>query len=344
MRTLLIYILLVTTATAQVPRTVDAVRIISGAILAEGFDQPELDSRIWHRPDWLVRHNPYIGVAPEHGQLHLSGISRPAGAVHQYVGIISGNYRETDVVLAASLRVRSAFDHEGRIQHFIHLCTGDWPDFFSEVVFGKIRSGPPVWAAANVRRIWNYEGHDDYLQPVVPASGKEHSDWHEVVIDHDGETGETRNYVTIDGRLRQLGPTVRIPFNHTHVELKVDVNVAETRIRMDVDNVRVYVRPARHPVDIVVSSPIVRDVSVPPIEGLRVRLTETSSGRLLGGAATDAGGQARILLPSDVIYPVDARITVSDGRAAVLDSRIPSSGVAGLYPGDVWMVRFPEGQ
>lgn len=27
----------------------------------------------------------YIGVAPEHGQLHLSGISRPAGGVHQYV-------------------------------------------------------------------------------------------------------------------------------------------------------------------------------------------------------------------------------------------------------------------
>ncbi len=150
--------------------------------------------------------------------------------------------------------------------------------------------------------------------------------------------------MTIDGRLCQLGPTVRIPFNHTHVELKVDVNVAETRIRMDVDNVRLYVRPARHPVDIVVSSPIVRDVSAPPIEGLRVRLTATSSGRVLGDAATDAGGQAHILLPSDVIYPVDARITVSDARATVLDSRIPSSGVAGLYPGDVWMVRFPERQ
>ena len=112
----------------------------------------------------------------------------------------------------------------------------------------------------------------------------------------------------------------------------------------NVDNVRLYVRPARHPVDIVVSGPIVRDVSAPPIEGLRVRLTDTSSGRVLGDAATDAGGQAHILLPSDVIYPVDARITVSDTRTTVLDSRIPSSGVAGLYPGDVWMVRFPERQ
>jgi hypothetical protein len=336
----LIYILLVMSAAAQTP-TADAVPIISGAILEEGFDQPELDSKVWHRPDWLARHNPYIAVAPEHGQLHLSGISRPVGTAHQYVGIISSNFRETDVVLAANMRVRSAFDREGRIQHFIHLCTGDWPDFFSEVFFGRIRNGPPVWAAGNVRRIWQYDGHEDYLQPVVPASGKEQSDWHEVVIDHDGETGETRNYVSINGRLQQVGPTVRIPFNHTHVELKVDVNVSETRIRMDVDNVRLYVRPARHPVNIVVSSPIVRDVSVPPVEGLRVRLAVTSSGRVLGEGTTDAAGQARIVLPSDVIYPVDARIVVSDAREALLESRIPSTGVAGLYPGDVWMVRFP---
>jgi hypothetical protein len=326
---------------AQAPRAVDAVPIITGAILAEGFDQPELDSRVWHRPDWLVRHNPYIGVAPEHGQLHLSGISRPSGAAHQYVGILSSNYRETDVVLAANMRVASAFDREGRIQHFVHLCTGDWPDFFSEVVFGRIRDGPPVWAAGNVHRVFQYDGHDEYLQPIVAASGKEHSDWHQVVIDHDGDTGETTNYVTIDGQLRQVGPTVRIPFNHTHVELKVDVNIPDARIRMDVDNVRLYVRPARHPVDIIVSSPIVRGTSVPPIEGLRVRLTLASSGRLLGEAATNVDGEARILLPPDLIYPVDARITVSDGRTTVLESRIPSSGVAGLYPGDVWMVRFP---
>lgn len=172
MRTALSYILLVTSATAQQPRTVEAVPVISGALLAEGFEQPDLDSKVWHRPDWLVRHNPYISVAIEHGQLHISGISRPSGMVHQYVGVISGNYRETDVVLAANLRVRSAFDREGRIQHFIHLCTGDWPDFFSEVVFGKIRTGPPVWAAGNVHRIWHYDGHDEYLQPVVPASGR----------------------------------------------------------------------------------------------------------------------------------------------------------------------------
>src|SRR5215831_17361421 len=116
----LTYILLAIPSVAQAPRPVDAIRIISGAVLAEDFEQPELDRKIWHRPEWLARHNPYIAVAPEHGQLHLRGISRPAGTAHQYVGIISSNYRETDVVLAANMRVRSVFDREGRIQHFVH--------------------------------------------------------------------------------------------------------------------------------------------------------------------------------------------------------------------------------
>src|SRR2546427_765224 len=53
MRTALIYILLVTPATAHAPPTVDAVSIISGAILAQGFDQPDLDSRIWNRASSL---------------------------------------------------------------------------------------------------------------------------------------------------------------------------------------------------------------------------------------------------------------------------------------------------
>ena len=90
-------------------RSVDAVPVISGAVLADRFDQQEVDRRIWHRPDWLEQHNPYIAVEPEHGWLHLSGVSRASGEQFQYVGLISSKFRETDVVLAARMRVRSAF-------------------------------------------------------------------------------------------------------------------------------------------------------------------------------------------------------------------------------------------
>ena len=323
-------------------RTVDAIPIISGAVLVDGFDQQEVDRRIWHRPDWLEQHNPYIAVEPEHGWLHLSGISRASGKQFQYVGVISSNFRETDVVLVARTRVRSAFDKDGRIQHFVHLCSGDWPDFFTEVVFGKIRSGPPVWSVGYVNRVFVYQGHMEYLRPVLPATGREASEWHEVVIDHDGVTGETRNYLVIDGSRRLVGPVVRIPFHHTHVELKVDVNAADALVAMDVDDIRLYLRPERHPAIIVVDSPIVDGHSELPIDGLRVRLVASPSGRALGEAITDESGQARILLVPDLTYPIEAQIEVSDLHGPLLKAKIPSAGVTGLYPGDAWAIRFPR--
>ncbi len=321
---------------------VDAILVISGAVLADHFDQQEVDRRIWHRPDWLEQHNPYIAVEPEHGWLHLSGMSRASGESFQYVGLISNNFRETDVVLAARMRVRSAFEKEGRIQHIIHLCSGDWPDFFTEVVFGKISGGSPVWSSGYINRVFDFQGHSEYLQPFVPATGREASEWHEVVIDHDGLTGETRDYVVIDGSRRPVGPVVRIPFHHTHVELKVDVNAAEAQVAMEVSDVRMYMRPERHPAIIVVNSPIVSGHSEPPIDGLRVRVVASSSGRIVGEATTDESGQARISLVPDLIYPIEAQIEVSDLQGPVLKATIPSAGVTGLYPGDVWAVRFPR--
>lgn len=328
-------------ADREVP-SVDAIPILSGAVLADRFDQQEVDRRIWHRPDWLEQPNPYIAVEPEHGWLRLSGISRASGENFQYVGLISGNYRETDVVLAARMRVRSAFDKDGRIQHIVHLCSGDWPDFFSEVVFGKIRSGPPVWSSGFVNRVFDFQGHSEYIQPVAQATGREASEWHEVLIDHDGVTGDTRDYVVIDGSRRPLGPVVRIPFHHTHVELKVDVNAPEAQVAMEVGDVRLYLRPERHPAIIVVNSQIVNDHSEPPIDGLRVRLVATASRRTVGEATTDESGQAKISLSPDLTYPIEAQIEVSNLVGPVLKAKISSAGVTGLYPGDVWAVRFPR--
>ena len=323
-------------------RSVDAISIISGAVLADRFDQQEVDRRIWHRPDWLEQHNPYIAVEPEHGWLHLSGISRASGEQFQYVGLISSNFRETDVVLAARMRVRSAFEKEGRIQHIVHLCSGDWPDFFTEVAFGKIRSGPPVWSSGYVNRVFDFQGHSEYIPPVLPATGREASEWHDVLIDHDGVTGETRDYVVIDGSRRPVGPVVDIPFHHTHVELKVDVNASEAPVSMEVGDVRLYLRPERHPAIIVVNSQILNGHSEPPIDGLRVRLVASPSGRTVGQATTDESGQAKISLLPGLTYPIEAQIEVSDLHGPVLKARIPSAGVTGLYPGDVRAVRFPR--
>ncbi|MGH9427780.1 MAG: hypothetical protein ACRD2L_15940, partial [Terriglobia bacterium] len=86
---------------------------------------------------------------------------------------------------------------------------------------------------------------------------------------------------------------------------------------------------------------IVNGRSEPTISGLKVRLLENTSKELLGEGVTDEGGQARVKLRSNIIYPVAAKIEVWDDRRAVLESTIPGYGVRGLYPGDVWAVRIP---
>jgi hypothetical protein len=51
---------------------------------------------------------------------------------------------------------------------------------------------------------------------------------------------------------------------------------------------------------------------------------------------TDEGGEARVSVRADVVYPVAAAITVSDGTTPVVRSEIRRKDVNGLYPGDVW--------
>src|SRR5262249_53929464 len=97
--------------------------MLSGALLADRFDGPELDATLWSRPPWLVRNHKTIGVNIENGHLVISGPSRPVKQYHQYAGVISKYFRETDVVLAAEMQVSTPVKGEGRIQHMVHLCS-----------------------------------------------------------------------------------------------------------------------------------------------------------------------------------------------------------------------------
>jgi hypothetical protein len=319
---------------------VDAIPMLSGALLADSFDGPELDTRIWHRPGWM-RNDPHLSVEVEQGRLYISGISGPVRKHHHYVGVLSNYFRETDVVLVARMRVQSSFEKPGRIQHHIHLCSGDWPDFFTETVFGKIDAGPPRWFSAYLDKLWEYSGYAELISPTLPATGKEGSEWHEVVIAHRQETNETQNYLVRADGWKPIGPPHKLQMNHSHVELKVDVEVPDIRVRFDVDDVRLYLHPAQNPATIVVSSRIANSRPETPLSGLKVRLLEDTSKKLLGEGITDEGGQSRVRLKPDIIYPVAARIEVWDNRRTILQSRIPHDGVQGLYPGDVWAVRIP---
>src|ERR1043166_8151037 len=106
--------------------TVDPFFMLSGALLKDGFDGPQLDATLWSRPGWLVDNHKTIGVNIEDGHLVISGPSHPEKQYHQYAGVISKYFRDTDVVLAAEMQVQSPFEGKGRIQHMIHLCSGDY--------------------------------------------------------------------------------------------------------------------------------------------------------------------------------------------------------------------------
>ncbi len=322
--------------TNEIP-VVDPFFMLSGALLKDRFDGSELDTNLWSRPSWLVENHKTIGVKIENGHLVISGPSHPEKQHHQYAGVISKYFRDTDVVLAAEIQVQSPFDRKGRIQHMVHLCSGDYPDFFTEIIFGKISAvEPPRWHSAYVAKVWEYSGYGEYLDPTRPATGTEATQWHTVVLTHDGTTSKTRNFLVVDGKWVPIGPSHSVRFNHTHIELKVDVNVPDVPVQMAVDNVRLYPNPAHNPVTMVVSGGVTGNRPTLPIHNQKVQIFEEGSTRLLGEALTDEGGEARVSLRTDVLFPVAAAITVCDGTTPVVRAKIPRKAVSGLYPGDVW--------
>jgi hypothetical protein len=190
----------------------------------------------------------------------------------------------------------------------VHLCSGDWTDFFAETVFGRIQAGPPRWFCGYLDRLWDYSGYSEYLTPTLPATGKEATDWQDVLIVHEEGSNATQNYLIRPEGWKPLGPPHKLHMNHGHVELKVNVEFPDVRVEMDVDDVRLYLHPIRNPVTVVVSSPIVHSRPEADISQLKVRLLENDTRKLLGEDVTDDGGQARIALRSDTIYPVAATI------------------------------------
>src|SRR5512132_3147483 len=122
------------TAAASAPATsdhptVDPFFMLSGALLKDSFDGPQLDATLWSRPSWLVENHKTIGAKVENGHLVIAGPSHPEKQHHQYAGVISKYFRDTDVVLAAEVQAQPPFERKARIQHMVHLCSGDYPDF-----------------------------------------------------------------------------------------------------------------------------------------------------------------------------------------------------------------------
>src|SRR6185503_18926577 len=84
------------TETTNATPFVEPFFMLSGALLKDSFDGPQLDTNLWSRPPWLVENHKTIGVKIENGHLVISGPSHPEKQSHQYAGIISKYFRDTD--------------------------------------------------------------------------------------------------------------------------------------------------------------------------------------------------------------------------------------------------------
>src|SRR6185295_11051901 len=56
-------------APAAPPPEVKPILMLSGALVADGFDGPALDTQAWHRPDWVVKNDPNLTVGIRDGHL-----------------------------------------------------------------------------------------------------------------------------------------------------------------------------------------------------------------------------------------------------------------------------------
>lgn len=324
-----------------------------GAWLTESFDGAEVDLktwRIWHSDPERVS----FRVADGRFELSATGEVGHNGLWQL------GCTKYKDAVLVARMDVRS----EGPDAHALalHLCGGDGsrsPDHWTEIVMYD--EGPQArfsyWSTAP-DGAFVYDSASELVldRPETPGFLAK------VEMDAAGNTATTWVH---DGRQwRQVGPAVELLLRTVHCEVKFRGGLpprgpGETTSKAWFDDVRMYPRPASHPVGIRLVRedgsqiwsrgateawpPKVRVGDGPErsIEDLVVELWTADGAQLIARSQSQNMGFYMLSLkdtPWDA-YPVGARVRLSiDGDQLGQAAVIPLEGLRGLYPDDVWDV------
>lgn len=106
------------------------------------------------------------------------------------------------------------------------------PTSLPKLSLGKIEAGPPRWFSAYLDKLWEYSGYVELINPTLPTTGKEGTEWHEVAIVHQEGTNATQNYLVRAEGWKPIGPAHKLQMNHTHVELKADVEVSDIEFEL----------------------------------------------------------------------------------------------------------------
>lgn len=320
---------------------------VSGALIAEDFDGPALDMDLWR----IWQEDVGLAVEQKQGNLVISGRTGKVREISKFppkrfTGLVSkARFFPPDAVLVAKMKVPGGIKSSSGLERYmVHYC-GATPDYFTEVIFGRDLHGWSGWSFI-ARSLYAYyefgdvtQAPEDYLPELVGERNPD--DWQLVKIDYDSSTQTSRGYLWAPSAVawHRIGKPQHLFLSSVQVELKVNIPQDDLNVEVRFDDCRLYRKPETTPVRI-----LVYKQPQPPgfvFPGVSVRLYEANGRTLIGKGVTNHNGVCSISLSSRLTYPIAAVIKIDRGEESLGSAEIRSSGVQGLYPGDLWVVNAP---
>ena len=304
-------------------------RRICGAYVREPFDGEALDLVRWA----FMSDEKGVVPAVRDGRLIIAGETDSGTTRRRFLGIHTVETYPDGAVLVARMQPVSGLFEVEKVAYVIHLCGRD-PDHNAEITYARTEKGAG-WYNWYLDHTGFFKW-DTCVTDPLPPFGDEGASMQTVLVEHNAETHESRGFLIRGGEWIQVGRTQRMITHFSAPEIKIDTEATGTRVEMHVDDVRMYPHPAHSPVKIVALR-TARPGPAPRlyVAGVRLQL-RFPDGREIEGV-TDRAGAAALALPTDLVYPTDAEVTARIGQDLTKTARIEKNGLAGLYPGDVWV-------
>ncbi len=357
------------------PLQIEFYQAACGVLLCDDFESDAINRNLWS----LSVEDPGIQVTVRQGELCIRGTSaqilktdlyKKEVKLWRFAGLTSHPFPQIDVSLAVRVKMLSGISSEPGLHGVcIHLC-GVSPDTYPEVLFGKVEGkateeilhefakGTPDDVPYPDARGWflgiinQEQGDYRYLisgQPI-PEQGDERRDFHDVLVEYDGQKKLARAFLKIGEGYRQLGKEEPLFRGLTQVELKImDVTPLHgTHREARFDDCRLYPNPRHNPVRFVAVDD--HPIRFPAVTGapygllyrgprIRVALYTADGINKISEGYTD--GEGMVDLPVDtplwVAFPAAVMVRFYRGEDEVARSSIKCQGVKGLYPADVWV-------
>jgi hypothetical protein len=357
------------------PLQIEIYQAACGVLLCDDFESDAINRNLWS----LSVEDPGIQVTVRQGELCIRGTSaqilktelyKKEVKLWRFAGLTSRPFPQTDVSLAVRVKMPSGISSEPGLHGVcVHLC-GVSPDTYPEVLFGKVEGkvtedilhefakGTPDDVPYPDARGWflgiinQEQGDYRYLisgQPI-PEQGDERRDFHDVLVEYDGQKKLARSFLKIGEGYRQLGKEEPLFRGLTQVELKImDVTpLYGTHREARFDDCRLYPNPRHNPVRFIAVDD--HPVRFPAMTGapygllyrgsrIRVALYTADGVNKISEGYTDSEGVVNLPVdtPLWVAFPRAATVRFYLNDSEVARSFIKSQGVKGLYPGDVWV-------